>query len=91
MDIFRSVDRIWIPAALLAGSAVPCRACAICRPLVKAGVYDQAFPEHLMVMLLPVAVLSAVAAAIHFLFDRVRLDPETPGEPPCETDIDAAR
>jgi hypothetical protein len=43
--------------------------CTTCRPLVKAGVYDENFSANLLVLLLPLGVLALVVAALNFLVD----------------------
>jgi hypothetical protein len=52
-------------AALLFGSGAAW-ACPQCRPLVKAGVYNQDFVGTLFLLLLPVGVLVLIGAGLYF-------------------------
>jgi hypothetical protein len=53
---------------LLAGN--PLFACAVCRPLVRAQVYDPRFLPNLMVMALPILILLAIGIGIHYADGR---------------------
>jgi hypothetical protein len=52
-------------SALLFGGEVAW-ACPQCRPLVKAGVYNQDFAGTLFLLLLPVGVLVLIGAGLYF-------------------------
>jgi hypothetical protein len=52
-------------SALLFGSGATW-ACPQCRPLVKAGVYNQDFAGTLFLLLLPVGVLLLIGAGLYF-------------------------
>ena len=52
-------------AAFLFGSGAAW-ACPQCRPLVKAGVYNQGFAGTLVLLLLPVGVLVLIGAGLYF-------------------------
>lgn len=47
-------------------SAAPLWACPTCRPLVKSGVYNADFGSNLLVLLLPIAILAAIAGGLYF-------------------------
>jgi len=53
-------------------------ACTSCRPLVKAGVYDQNFSGNLLLMVLPRAVLAFIGAGLYFFADRLFASTPTP-------------
>jgi len=56
--------RLVLAALLLGSEAV--WACPQCRPLVKAGVYNQDFAGTLFLLLLPVGVLVLIGAGLYF-------------------------
>jgi len=56
-------------------------ACTSCRPLVKAGVYDQNFFGNLLLMVLPLAVLAFIGAGLYFFADRLFASPLAPHAP----------
>ena len=62
--------RFW-PAVLLAVSSPTAWACSACVPLVEAGIYGENFVPHLLLTILPVAVLLAIAAGTYGV-DRIR-------------------
>lgn len=67
-------------ALLLSGASL--QACPSCRPLVKSGVYNADFGSNLLVLLLPLAVLSAVGAGLYFsdaIAARLRGDAQSQG------------
>lgn len=54
-----------VPLLMLAGPAT--RACAVCRPKVRAGIHNAAFSANLLLVLLPVALLLALGLALFFV------------------------
>lgn len=46
-------------------------ACPTCRPLVKAGVYQQGFGGNLLELLLPLGVLGLVVVGLYFFADSM--------------------
>ena len=53
-------------ATAFLGGGTPLWACPSCRPLVKSGVYNSDFGPNLLVLLLPLAILSAIGGSLYF-------------------------
>ena len=53
-------------ASIIVMKSTALLACPQCRPSVEAGVYNQQFTANLFVLVLPVAVLFAMGAGLHY-------------------------
>jgi len=59
-----------LTTALALGSAAPGWACPHCRPLVEAGIYNDAFSATAGWLLLPVGIVLAIGAGAYFVEPR---------------------
>lgn len=53
--------------AAMPGGGAAAWACPRCRPFVNAGVYNPHFGGHLLVMLLPIAVIFAIGFGLYWI------------------------